>query len=319
MIFRVNPEVREADVGTYCIGGPEHSPHVVMQLRLPAGKRVELTPVLSEGQYLLRSAQLPYNYSLRALPGKGTTHTEIVLSSNLDCAHASQVRAGRNVLTLTNDYDREIVVRLERSIPSEDVVTAAQASSLPMFRAMFPDESPKLGQLINVSTVTLLAIDLVDTDRIYDVLDDINAYSCVRQFHTQLEQLAEKHSGAIVKVMGTETLLAFETPLEIVNMVTELVEKLNQVEHDLKLCAAVHRGTALATSTDEHMDYFGSTVHLVRRVMQQAEAGELWITEAVAADPLVVQAIQDRQLATDFIDLPQLGRSGMRCQRVTLA
>ncbi|MGI9427583.1 MAG: protein kinase domain-containing protein [Bythopirellula sp.] len=319
MIFRANPEVREADLGTYCIGGPEHSPHVVLQLRLPAGERVELTPVLSEGAYVLRSAQLPYNYRLRALPGKGTTHTEIVLSNNLEAAHASQVRAGRNALTLTNDYDREIVVRLERSIPMKDVVTAAQASSLPMFREMFPDESPKLGQLINVSTVTLLAIDLVDADRIYEDLDDASAFLCVRQFHTQLEQLAAKHSGAIVKVMGTETLLAFETPLEIMNLVAELVEKLNQAEQNLQLCAAVHHGTALATSIDEHLDYFGSTVHIVRRIMQQAGAGELWITEAVAADPLVVQTIQDRQLTTEFIDLPQLGRSGMRCQRVTLA
>lgn len=319
MIFRANPEVREADLGTYCIGGPEHSPHVVLQLRLPAGERVELTPVLSEGAYVLRSAQLPYNYRLRALPGKGTTHTEIVLSSNLDSAHASQVRAGRNTLTLTNDYDREIVVRLERSILRQDVVTAAQASSLPMFREMFPDESPKLGQLINVSTVTLLAIDLVDADQIYQDLDDTNAFVCVREFHTQLEQLAAKHSGAIVKVMGTEALLAFETRFEIVNLVTELVEKLNQGEHHLQLCAAVHRGTALATSIDDHLDYFGSTVHLVRRIMQQAGAGELWITEAIAADPLVVQTIRDQQLTAEVIDLPRLGPGGMRCQRITFA
>ena len=29
LIFRVHPEIREADLGTYCIGGPAHSPHVL--------------------------------------------------------------------------------------------------------------------------------------------------------------------------------------------------------------------------------------------------------------------------------------------------
>ena len=38
MIFRVHPEVREADLGVYCIGGPSHSPHVVAQVRVGAGE-----------------------------------------------------------------------------------------------------------------------------------------------------------------------------------------------------------------------------------------------------------------------------------------
>ena len=117
MIFRAHPEIREADLRTYCIGGPEHFPHVVLQIRTAAGQRVELTPILSEGEYVLRSAQLTYNYRLRALPGKGATHTEVVLSPDCDPSLTSQVRAGRNVLNITNDYDHEIVIRLERSIP----------------------------------------------------------------------------------------------------------------------------------------------------------------------------------------------------------
>lgn len=319
MVFRVNPEIREADVGTYCIGGPEHSPHVVLQLRLLPGTRVELTPLLSEGEYVLRSAQLPYNYRLRALPGKGTATTEIVLSENSMAEPQSQVRAGRNLLTITNDYDREIVIRLERTVPITDVVTAAQASSLPMFRDLFPNESPKLGKLINVSTVTLLAIDLFDSDRLYEELDDVEAYSCVRQFQAYTEQLAAKHSAGIMKIMGTEILLVFETPLEIVNLLSALVDKLEQEGRGLQLRAAVHRGTALATSTDEQIEYFGSTVHLVRRILQQAGADKLLMTEAFAADPMVIQVVRQRNLKTRFTNITDLGRSGQRIQCVSLS
>jgi class 3 adenylate cyclase len=280
---------------------------------------VELTPLLSESEYVLRSAQLPYSYRLRAMPGKGTTNTEIVLSQQNMTPPVSQVRAGRNVLTITNDYDREIVIRLERSIPQDDVVTAAQASSLPIFRDLFPNESPELGRLINVSTVTLLAIDLFDADRLYEELDDVEAYACVRRFHSYVEKLVAEHSGGIVKVMGTEILLVFDTPIEIMNLLAALIERLKQDERSLQLSAAVHRGTALATSSDEQMDYFGSTVHLVRRILQLAGASELLMTEAFAADPLVVQEIKDRNLATHFTDVANLGRSGQRVQRVTLS
>src|SRR5262249_54315636 len=34
LIFRVHPEVRDADLATYCIGGPAHSPHVFAQVRV---------------------------------------------------------------------------------------------------------------------------------------------------------------------------------------------------------------------------------------------------------------------------------------------
>ena len=51
MIFRVHPEVREADLGVYCIGGPAHSPHVMAQVRVAPSERIELDLGLSEGKY----------------------------------------------------------------------------------------------------------------------------------------------------------------------------------------------------------------------------------------------------------------------------
>ncbi len=212
MIFRVHPEIREAELGTFCIGGPEHSPHVVLQVRVAAGKRVELAPLLSEGEYVLRSAQLTYNIHIRALPAKGTTHTELVLSPEFDPKLAAQVRAGRNVLTITNDYDHDLVVRLERITPRQDVVTAAQASAMPLFRELFPDERPEVGRLINVATATFLALDLSDSDSLFVERGDGETYGIVSQFHRRAERISQQHSGAIVKVMDTEVLFAFESP-----------------------------------------------------------------------------------------------------------
>ena len=58
LIFRVHPEIREADLGTYCIGGPAHSRHVVAQVRVAPAERIELGLELPEGSYRLRGPQL---------------------------------------------------------------------------------------------------------------------------------------------------------------------------------------------------------------------------------------------------------------------
>ena len=47
MIFRANPEIRDSDVATYCLGGPEHSPHVAAQVRVAPGEG-SLCPELAE-------------------------------------------------------------------------------------------------------------------------------------------------------------------------------------------------------------------------------------------------------------------------------
>ena len=70
LIFRVHPEVREADLGTYCAGGPAHSPHVPAQVRVAPGERIELELELTEGLYRLRGPQLPWTVNI---PVRGST------------------------------------------------------------------------------------------------------------------------------------------------------------------------------------------------------------------------------------------------------
>ena len=58
MVFRVHPEIREVNDGQYCIGGPEHSPHVAVQVRLEAGECLDLDVNLAPGDYLIRGPRL---------------------------------------------------------------------------------------------------------------------------------------------------------------------------------------------------------------------------------------------------------------------
>ena len=80
LIFRAHSDLRDAATGTYCVGGPGHSPHVVAQIRLAAGERMEVDLALSLGQYILRSPQMAQTVPVCVQPSGAPSHCELLLS-----------------------------------------------------------------------------------------------------------------------------------------------------------------------------------------------------------------------------------------------
>ncbi len=115
LIFRVHPEIRRADLGTYCIGGPAHSPHVPAQVRVAAGERLELELELSEGVYRLRGPQLPWSVDIPVRGSSGPWRWELDLAPGRTPVGPAGLRSGGQILVLSNGYDRELVVRVERT------------------------------------------------------------------------------------------------------------------------------------------------------------------------------------------------------------
>src|SRR5262249_15744416 len=147
LIFRVHPDLRATDLGTYCIGGPAHSPHVVAQARLAPGERMEFALSLGEGSYRLRGPPLPWGADFAAQPDAGLGHWEVRLQGGTQSPLIPALRSGRQVLAVSNEQAHEIIVRVERTTPRTDVLTAARASALALFRELFPTETLAPGQL----------------------------------------------------------------------------------------------------------------------------------------------------------------------------
>jgi serine/threonine protein kinase len=141
MIFRAHPDVRTTELGTYCVGGPVHSPHVAAQVRVAPGECMELDLKLPEGAYRLRGPQLPFALDLRVQPGAAARRCEVSLARAPGPEVPRVLRADGQVFGLRNDHDRELLVRLERTAPRADALTAARASALALFRELFPGDS----------------------------------------------------------------------------------------------------------------------------------------------------------------------------------
>jgi class 3 adenylate cyclase len=298
LIFRVDPAIREADTSTYCIGGPSHSPHVVAQVRLAGHERLELPLHLTEGAYRLRGPQLPESVDVRVEPGAPVAAWEVDLArmSALRQERAGlplELRPGGQVLTLVNNYEQEVIVRVERTAARDDALTAARASALGLFRELFPGEVLSPGQLIRVSTVTLLWTDLSAAMTAQE--KETEAFGLLNAHLQALDGIARREGGTLIKAIGDGGLAAFHTPAAGLRAALGLA----QIGPGVRMRAALHCGPALAATLNDHLDYFGSTVRQVAALSEEGREGELLVSQAVFDDPQAVEVA--RQRGTDGV------------------
>jgi len=311
LVFRAHPEIRDTEQKTYCIGGPAHSPHVVVQVRAGAGERLEVNLMLAEGAYRLRGPQLPYALDFRVQPSAQTSRWELSLFGGLPADRPEALRTGAQVLILTNDFSQELVVRVERTASREDALTAARAASLALFRELFPGEILSPGQLVRVATVTLLATALDEAGNLYQDLGDAKAFALFREHFLLVDECIRREGGALVKTVGEGVLAAFSESTAAVRAGLAL-QALPAAEGtgNLRVCVGIHHGPAMAATLNGQLDYFGSTVSHVSQLPQLVCGGELILTQAVASDPEVAALLRARGLQGEPIELDLPGQPG---------
>jgi serine/threonine protein kinase/class 3 adenylate cyclase len=312
MIFRAHPAIRDVELGTFCVGGPVHSPHVAAQARVAAGETIELGLALTDGSYRLRGPQLPYSVVLRVHPAAPTTrvHIDLLRARGAEVPH--QMRPGSQVLALANMADRELVVRVERTAPRDDALTAARAASLPLFRQLFPGEILSPGQLINVATVTLLVTELADAANLYSKLGDTRAFAIIHEHFRLLADRMAREGGAVIKTVGDGVVASFTDPLSAVRAGLDLQSVLRScdITRQLELQVGIHRGAALAATINDRLDYFGTTMKLAMELAKAAHPCEIVLSDDVANDPLVAELLTGQNLQvnrhkTDLAGLSQ--------------
>ena len=303
LVFRAHPELRDAEARTYCVGGPAHSPHVAAQVRLAAGERFAADLALPEGAYRLRGPQLPFNLDFRVRPGAAASGWELHLSRGA-ADRPPDFRPGHQRFILNNDFDREAVVRVERTAPRGDALTAARAAALAVFRELFPREILAPGLLIRVSTATLLATDLDGAEALYRDLGDAAAFSRVHEYLRVTGECVRLHGGTVVKAVGDGVLAAFSEASTAVAAALDLQPTLAKTAATagLKVRVGVHRGPVMATTVNDRLDYFGRAVKAVLGLLPRAAGGEVLATEPVALDPVVAELLSARNVDAEVLD-----------------
>ncbi|KLU04228.1 Serine/threonine protein kinase PrkC, regulator of stationary phase [Rhodopirellula islandica] len=304
MVFQTHPEIRQVNTGQYCIGGPEHSPHVVVQLRIEAGECLQLPIDLPPGDYLLRGPRIPNTQSLRVQSTSAPSTWDGELSRLGTSHYIPKLRAGRQVLTLHNDLETLQVIRIERMIPRGDVVTAAAAAANPMFRKLFPHQQFAGNNPILTETMTFLATSINNIDELYTSLGDSEAYSAVHGHHAILERCVAGSGGTLVKTIGEKSLASFATRENAIIAAERIrAEWMESKLAEVWLGIGVHSGPTLMTTQNNQLDYFGSTVRAVTMLPELAGNATL-LTEPIYADRSLAGCLPTLNDEIESVDLP---------------
>ena len=310
LTFRLNPSIRQVHGESFCIGGPQVTPHIVVQqLLAPRTNRV-IELALEEGRYRLRTLGLPGGQHVRAAEnGAGN----VTLPANSTGWPSEESVIGKRALVkFENQTDDEQLFILERTVWSDDAATAAEVTALQMFRDLFSSEALRRGEQISVGTLTVLFTDLKDSTRMYREIGDATAFGRVMNHFDVLKQLIAEEDGALVKTIGDAVMAVFRQPVAAVRAMLRAQQQLGSPPDGmlpLTLKAGLHTGPCIAVTLNDRLDYFGSTVNLAARLEAQSTGGDVVISAAVYSDPGVRELLGDGEaslVATRF-EMPLKG------------
>jgi class 3 adenylate cyclase len=247
---------------------------------------------LERGRYTLRASNIPGSVSLFAdVDGSSTTDLRV---TSFGWPPEQQSVSLHPTVTLINATDTDQAFQLERTSWSDQASTAADVTSLQVFRDLFASEVVRPGEEISIGSVTLMFTDLRDSTRLYRRIGDAPAFGRVREHFEVLEQAIAVEGGAIVKTMGDSVMATFRQPIAALRAVWNAQSKIAEYgEPMLWLKVGLHQGPCIVVNLNDRLDYFGSTVNIAARLPAFSQGGELVFTEQINDDSEVQQFLAE--------------------------
>ena len=301
--FRPTAAIREVEERQFCVGGPQVTPHIVAQQLIQAGEERILRPPLGRSSYRLRIRDLAGERRLFA-SAEGLTELQLRAGDEGWGGEEELALVEEPTLQLVNETGREQLFVLERTAWSDQAVTAAEVTTLQVFRDLFAQEALRPGEPICVGTLTVLFTDLRDSTRFYREIGDAPAFGSAMDHLDVLGEAVAAEGGAVVKVMGDAILAVFGRPVAAVRAALEAQRSLADPpgnRRPLPLKVGIHTGPCIAVTQNGRLDYFGSTVNLAARLVGLSSGRDVVVSSSVTSDPEVVELLEER-LAAEPLD-----------------
>ncbi len=271
--FTVNPAIKICDESTFCLAGPGSKPHVIAQRIVGPKGSAELPVPGHLAGVRIRSPQIADVVQGRALKDRLICHKE-------GFAVESREESWGGKLEIYNPNSFPVLLQLERSEWSEDILTAACVTNLQEFRDLFSHQVVSPAEQVVVGQQVILFTDLRGSTAMYCGIGDAPAYALVRDHFAVLRRVIQEHRGAIVKTIGDAVMAVFTDPRDALQAVRKMHLELGQVFAQpggplLKLKSGLHLGPCLAVNANERLDYFGTTVNLAARLVDCCQGGDL--------------------------------------------
>jgi class 3 adenylate cyclase len=195
-----------------------------------------------------------------------------------------------------NATDAEQLFILERMAWGGDAVTAAEVTTMQLFRHLFAREALRPGEQISVGSLTVVFTDLRGSTRLYTEIGDAPAFGMVMEHFDVLRGIINDEGGAIVKTIGDAVMAVFRRPAPALRAMLAAQRALAAASSNgpqtLRLKAGIHYGPCIAVTLNDRLDYFGSTVNVAARLEGLSSGDDVVISDAVRTDPEVAELLE---------------------------
>ena len=302
LTFQANPNIRRVEDRPFCVGGPQLTPHIVAQQLLAPGDRRSVMLVLEPGRYRLRTLELDGGRFLIASPNGAREAT--LTATNQDWPNDELAVSLRPTLQFENATAAEQLFILERMAWSDQASTAAEVTTLQVFRDLFSNELLRPGEHISVGNLTVLFTDLRDSTKLYREIGDAPAFGRVQDHFKVLREAITEEDGALVKTIGDAVMAVFQRPISALRAVLDAQQRLaSPADGTLPfyLKAGMHHGPCIAITMNDRLDYFGSVVNMAARLERLSSGEDVVISDKIRHDPevAVLLSAPDSRLATE--------------------
>jgi len=286
LTFHPAAAIRPIAGGEYCLSGPGGTPHVKVQQILAPGEVREVEAMLPAGDYRLRTLEPSRETDIAY---DGGPFPELVASPEGVAAGSPSLPG---IIRFRNEAGREATFVIESRDWIREALTAHQVTTLQSFRDLFADQVLRPGDEVGIERVTLMFSDLKGSTALYERVGDAGAYRLVREHFAFLAETVRRHDGAIVKTIGDAVMAAFGDPAKAVRAAIAIQSRVEgfNARHgpeSIAIKLGLHQGPCIAVTLNDRLDYFGTTVNLAARLQGESRGGDIVISEALAADPVV--------------------------------
>lgn len=292
VIFRPNPSVRTVDAAVeFCVGSPQRQPHIIFSLIVPPREQLPISTLLGAGRYRLSASGIEGSQMLAALTG----------APDAKDFHADSVGWNKEVepiglapkIRLINGTDFAQTFQLEHTVWSDQAATAADVTTLQVFRDLFSNEVLRPGEEISIGSTTLMFTDLRNSTKLYREIGDAPAFGRVREHFEILERAIADEGGSIVKTMGDSVMAAFRKPVSAIRAIWNVQQEImRRGNPPLSLKAGIHHGPCIAVNLNDRLDYFGSTVNIAARLPHFSNGGEAILSGVIRGDQEVIEFLE---------------------------
>lgn len=293
--FHVHSSIREVAERHFCSAEPATKDHIRVQLEVPAGEAVTVTPQLVPGRYRMRRhGQKRYGY----LDISESATADVVRFSD----EPEQVVRGAPgaALELANESAQGQRFVVEKSQWTDYALRPGQLLSLRDFRDLFSEDYVAADVQLAVGEQTLLFTDVVGSTAFYAERGDPAAFIEIKRHFDEVFAIVAAHRGVAIKTIGDAVMAAFVNPADAVRASHAIHKTFSPARKDtpIRLRISLNTGPCIAVRFNANIDYFGGAVNVAAKLQSLAEAWQVAMSEATYQAPGVVEYLREQGAQT---------------------